>query len=401
ALEPRTFGEIIMDTKNAVGGDNKRSFTLIGDPALKIALPELKIVTDSINGLDPDLEADTLNALSKVVIKGHVEDQFGNVQNAYNGLLYPTIFDKPKVQMTLSNDGPTASPVRSFMNQTAKAYRGKASIQNGYFEFTCIIPKDIDYSIGHGKLSYYGTNNSDDAIGFDTLFYIGGVDPNGINDDVGPEIDAFMNEETFVDGGLTNESPVLIVKLFDENGINTTGNGIGHDLVAILDGETSKPIVLNDYYSADLDSYQSGEIRYPFSNLEPGQHTLRIKVWDVNNNSSETELIFVVQEKVEMKLEHVLNYPNPFTDQTEFFFEHNQACEVMEVQVQVFTVSGRLVRTINQYVHTTGFRSQGIAWDGKDEFGDQLAKGVYVYRILATTPEGNKAEALQKLVLLK
>lgn len=401
ALEPRTFGEIIMDTKNAVGGDNKRSFTLIGDPALKIALPELKIVTDSINGLDPDLEADTLNALSKVVIKGHIEDQFGNVQNAYNGLLYPTIFDKPKVQMTLSNDGPTASPVRSFMNQTAKAYRGKASIQNGYFEFTCIIPKDIDYSIGHGKLSYYGTNNSDDAIGFDTLFYIGGVDPNGINDDVGPEIDAFMNEETFVDGGLTNESPVLIVKLFDENGINTTGNGIGHDLVAILDGETSKPIVLNDYYSADLDSYQSGEIRYPFSNLEPGQHTLRIKVWDVNNNSSETELIFVVQEKVEMKLEHVLNYPNPFTDQTEFFFEHNQACEVMEVQVQVFTVSGRLVRTINQYVHTTGFRSQGIAWDGKDEFGDQLAKGVYVYRILATTPEGNKAEVLQKLVLLK
>lgn len=400
-LEPRTFGEIIRDTKNAVGGDNKRSFTLIGDPALRIALPRLHIVTDSINGLDPDLIADTINALSKVTVKGHVEDQFGNVLSGFNGLLYPSIFDKPKEQLTLSNDGPVASPVKSFTNQTAKVYRGKASVTNGYFEFSCIIPKDIDYAIGHGKMSYYAASSSTDAIGFDTLFYIGGVNPLGLNDNIGPEIDLYMNDELFVDGGLTNESPLLIVQLFDENGINTAGNGIGHDLVAILDGETSKPIVLNDFYSADLDSYQSGEIRYDFSDLTPGPHTLSVKVWDVNNNSSQAEITFVVQEKTELSLDHVLNYPNPFTDRTEFYFEHNQACESMEVQVQIFTVSGRLVKTINRFVHTSGFRSEGIPWDGRDEFGDQLAKGVYVYRIVANTPDGLKAEEIEKLVLLK
>lgn len=399
-LKPRTLGEIIMDTKNAVGGDNKRSFTLIGDPALHLAMPYHKIVTDSINGLDPDLQIDTLNALSKVTVKGHVEDQFGNVLNSYNGILYPSIFDKPKTQMTLSNDGP-ASPVKAFQNQTAKAYKGKASVTNGYFEFSCIIPKDIDYSIDNGKISYYAFDQNSDAIGFDTLFHIGGINPAGLDDTKGPDLELFLNDESFVDGGLTNENPILVARLFDDNGINTAGNGIGHDLVAILDDETSKPIVLNDFYTADLDSYQSGEIRYNFSNLESGEHNLRVKVWDVNNNSSEATLNFLVHEKETLKLEHVLNYPNPFTDRTQFFFEHNQSCEQLEVQIQIFTVSGRLVKTINQYVQTNGFRSEGIEWNGRDEFGDQLARGVYIYKISAKNCDGSKAEALEKLVLLK
>lgn len=399
-LKPRTLGEIIMDTKNAVGGDNKRSFTLIGDPALRLAMPYHKIVTDSINGLDPNLQLDTLNALSKVTVKGHVEDQFGNVLNGYNGILYPSIFDKPKTQLTLSNDGPI-SPVKAFQNQTAKAYKGKASITNGYFEFSCIIPKDIDYSIDNGKISYYGFDQSTDAIGFDTMFHIGGVNPAGLDDTKGPDLELFLNDESFVDGGLTHENPILVARLFDENGINTAGNGIGHDLVAILDGETSKPIVLNDFYTADLDSYQSGEIRYNFSDLPSGEHNLRVKVWDVNNNSSEATLNFLVHEKETLKLEHVLNYPNPFTDRTEFFFEHNQSCEQLEVQIQIFTVSGRLVKTINQYVQTNGFRSEGIEWNGRDEFGDQLARGVYIYKISAKNCDGSKAEALEKLVLLK
>lgn len=396
----RTFGEIIMDTKNAVGGDNKRSFTLIGDPALRIALPELKIVTDSINGMDPAIQMDTINALSKVTIKGHLEDHLGNPLTSFNGVLYPSIFDKPKEQVTLSNDG-SSSPERSFYTQTSKVYAGKASVTNGSFEFSCVVPKDIDYAIDFGKISYYAENGVTDAIGYDTMFYIGGINPYGLDDDQGPVIELYLNDESFVDGGITDETPILLAKVFDENGINTVGNGIGHDITAILDEETSDPIVLNDFYTADLDSYQSGEIRYNFSELEPGEHTLSLKVWDVNNNSSEASIRFVVQESVDLKLDHVLNYPNPFTDYTEFYFEHNQACNTMEVQLQIFTVSGRLVKTINRYVQTEGFRSEGIEWDGRDEFGDQLAKGVYVYRIKATTPDGLKGEELQKLVILK
>jgi len=399
-FKPRTFGEIIMRTKNESGSsNNKRSFTLIGDPALQIALPEMNIVTDSINGFAPSLVTDTLKALSKVTIKGHLEDFNGTDLEDFNGVVYPSVFDKPKIQTTLQND--PGAPLVDFEIQSNKLYRGKASVIAGKFEFTFIVPKDINYSIDYGKVSYYADNGLIDAIGFDKSVYVGGIDENGINDSQGPQIDIFLNDESFIDGGITDESPILIANIFDENGINAVGNGVGHDLIAILDNETGNPIVLNDYYSAELDDYQSGEIRYNFNELEKGEHTLSLKVWDVNNNSSELLIRFVVQDKQGMSLAHVLNYPNPFTTSTEFYFEHNQVCSQLEAQIQIFTVSGRLVKTINQYVHTEGFRSQGIYWNGRDDFGDQLAKGVYIYRLKAETPDGEKDERLEKLVILK
>lgn len=398
-FKPRTFGEIISDTKNAVGGSNKRSFTLIGDPALRIALPYNKVVTDSINGYDPSLVVDTMKALSYAKVKGHVEDFYGNILNSYNGVVYPTVYDKPKMQETLVND-PTSS-LEEFELQNSRLYRGKASVSNGYFEFEFIVPKDINYTVDTAKISYYSEDGNLDGIGSEKRFLVGSVDPNGLNDDQGPDIDLYMNDENFVNGGTTNESPLLIAKLFDESGINASGAGIGHDLVAILDEESNSPIVLNDYYQADLDSYQTGEIRYSFNGLAPGPHTLSVKVWDVNNNSSIAMIEFVVRESEEIQLDHVLNYPNPFTSYTEFYFEHNQSCSELDAQVQVLTVSGKLVKTINTTVHTEGFRSEGIAWDGRDDFGDQLAKGVYVYRLRVRTPEGAIAEETEKLVILK
>ena len=212
---------------------------------------------------------------------------------------------------------------------------------------------------------------------------------------------SYLNDDSFVSGGITDETPIVIANVFDENGINTVGNGIGHDLVATLDENTSEPIVLNEYYTADLDSYQSGKVNYTMPTLEKGKHTLTLKVWDVNNNSSQTTIEFVVQEKADIALDHVLNYPNPFTTKTEFYFEHNQVCSELETQIQIYTVSGKLVKTINQLVNTQGFRSEGIAWDGKDEFGDQLAKGVYIYKLKVKSLDGIIAEKTEKLVLLK
>jgi len=399
-FEPLAFGEIMRITKNSSGSsDNKRSFTLIGDPALKIALPKMKVVTDSINGLDPGILTDTLRALSKVQVKGHLEDFNGNILNSFNGTVVPTIFDKPKVLSTLGQN--MDSPEIEFELQKNIVYKGKATVTNGYFSCSFIVPKDINYSFGNGKISYYANSSDLDALGSDSRFIIGGVDTVAINDVLGPEINLSLNDKNFVSGGLTDETPVLIADLFDENGINTVGNGIGHDLTVILDGKTAEPTVLNDYYTADLDSYQSGQVKYTFPALEKGRHSLTLKVWDVNNNSSEKSIDFIVQEKQDLSLDHVLNYPNPFTTHTTFYFEHNQVCSQLEAQVLVYTVSGKLVRTINQVVNTVGFRSQGIEWDGKDDFGDQLAKGVYVYTLKVTSPEGQKSEKTEKLVLLR
>jgi hypothetical protein len=399
--EAYEFGELARRTKNAasVSSSNKRSFTLIGDPALRLALPRYKIVTDSINGLDPQQQLDTLQALSKVRVKGHIEDYNGAVLSAWNGVLTPTVFDKRKIQNTLGQD--EASPIISYEQQTNRIYRGQSSITNGYFEFEFVVPKDIALQIDFGKISYYGHNGQIDAQGFDTLFYVGGIDPNGVADDQGPAIELYMNQEGFVNGSVTDENPVLLAKVADDNGINTVGNGIGHDIVAVLDGQTAQPIVLNDFYAANLDSYQAGEVRYQFQNLSPGPHTLSLKVWDVNNNSASSQIDFVVQAKEEPVLQHVLNYPNPFTTQTEFMFEHNQSCSSLDVQIQIFTVSGRLVKTIAQEVPTSGFRISGLFWDGRDDFGDELARGTYLYRLRVQTPEGAYAEHTEKLVILK
>lgn len=398
--QPLTFGEIMRLTKNTSGSsDNRRSFNLIGDPALKIALPMLKIITDSINGYDPQLVTDTVRALSKMQVKGHLEDYNGNILSNFNGVLSPTIFDKAKSNQTLGND--PDSPVIDFETQNNALYKGKASVVNGYFSFEFVVPKDINYNYGAGKLSYYANSALTDGSGLDTNFIVGGIDTAAVADAEGPEIELFLNDDKFVSGSITSQTPLLIVNCFDENGINTVGNGVGHDLIAILDGNTADPILLNNYYTGNLDSYQSGQIQYTLKDLSVGSHTIEVKIWDVNNNSSVAIIEFTVVEDAEIQLDHVLNYPNPFTTKTTFFFEHNQSCSSLETQIQIYTVSGRLVRTINKQVTTAGFRAEGIDWDGRDDFGDQLAKGVYVYRLSVELPEGGRAEKLEKLVLLK
>lgn len=399
---PRTFGEIITSTKNQIpgGSNNKRAFMLLGDPALKIALPYQKIVLDSINGNPITSELDTLRALSKTKMAGHIEDQFGNHLSNFNGILQPSVFDKPQLQSTLGQD--LASPVIEFEQQLNILYRGRVSVNAGNFNFEFIVPRDIDFNFGRGKASFYAFDDQNESGGgYSKDLIIGGIDTTGVDDNIGPEIELYLNDDSFVNGGITNETPVLIAKLFDESGINTVGTGIGHDITVVLNDETSNAKVLNQFYEADLDTYQSGSLRYQFERLEPGLHTLTFKAWDVNNNSSEAKLEFTVQESQDVALRHVLNYPNPFTTSTTFMFEHNQVCAALETKIEIFTVTGRLVRTIHQDVQTQGFRVEGIPWDGRDDFGDQLAKGVYVYRVSVRNPDGNMATEMQKMYLLK
>jgi hypothetical protein len=396
--KPRTFGEIVEQTKNvALSSDNKRSFTLIGDPALRLALPRLGVVTDSING-ESYAFLDTLSALTKVTVKGHIVDNNNVLVSSFNGTIVPSVFDKIKNNQTLAQD--PGSPVLDFELQRNVLYKGKATVTNGNFEFSFIVPKDIALTYGRGKLSYYAFSNQIDAIGLDTTLIIGGIDPNGLVDSIGPEINAYLNDEQFIDGGISNETPVLYLKLYDESGINTVGNGIGHDLTAILDEESANPIILNDYYSSDLNTYQSGQVKYPFSTLEPGQHTITVKAWDVNNNSSDVRISFRVQAAETPLVKRLYNYPNPFSTSTEFMLEHNQSCEVMDVQIQIFTISGRLVKTLQNQVNTQGFTTRGLFWDGRDDFGDKLANGVYIYRLQYQNSEGKRAEETEKLVIL-
>lgn len=397
------LGDLYQYIKTQSGGNsvNSRNFTLLGDPALTLAYPKYNIATDTINNVAVTASSlDTIKALAIVTISGHLKDNSGALLSTYNGFLYPTVYDKSQSITTLSNDGAALSPPFTFKIQKNILYNGKESVTNGSFRFSFIVPKDIAYQYGIGRISYYAENGNEDANGYYEKILIGGTNDKAIADVVGPDVNLYLDDAKFVFGGLTDEKPDLYSVLKDASGINTVGNGIGHDITAVLDGNIGNAIVLNDYYQADLNTYKSGTIRYPFLDLSEGKHTLNLKVWDVYNNSSQAYTEFIVAKSAQLALSHVLNYPNPFTTKTQFYFEHNRACSLLDVQIQVFTVSGKLVKNINQFVNTDGFRSEPIEWDGRDDFGDKIGRGVYVYRIKVKTSDGSAAEKYEKLVIL-
>ena len=261
------------------------------------------------------------------------------------------------------------------------------------------MPKDINYQYGRGKISYYaedGTKNGSDL--FDG-FIVGGSASTIDNDKIGPEIKAWLNDEKFVNGSIVNQRPILILKLADSSGINTSGSGIGHNISAILDNNTNQVFDLNNYYEADLDQYGQGFARFQLPELEPGIHSLKIKVWDVLNNSSESILDFSVMNDDELVIDHVLNYPNPFTTNTQFWFEHNKPGQDLFVQIHIFSLAGRIVKTIEKTINTYGNRSCEVVWDGRDDFGDKIGRGVYVYRIKVFCNGSKSQTVTEKLVI--
>ena len=397
----RTLGEMNRQAKNDFGGntDAISMFFLLGDPSMPMAVPKYKVVTDSINGVAAAALTDTLKALSQVVVKGRVVDAAGQTMTGFNGNLYTSLFDKKEIVRTLSNE-PDESPATEFEVQKSILFRGNNTINNGYFEMKFMVPKDINYTYGKGKFSYYARSSEADAAGYFDSFLVGGNSGISYDDKEGPQIEVYLNDENFVNQGLTNSDPVLIVKLKDELGINTTGNGVGHDLVVILDGNNEAQIVLNDHFEAVQDSSNQGQVRYQIRDLATGKHVIKIRAWDILNNVSEKELEFEVANDASLTLEHVLNYPNPFTTHTSFFFEHNHPGENLDVLVQIFTISGKLIKTISTNIFSEGTRSTPIDWDGRDDFGDKIGKGTYIYRLKVRTSDGKTAEKIEKVVLL-
>lgn len=393
------LGDISRRTKVQTSGSiNKRSFMLIGDPAVRLSYPEMKVFTQSITDTLGN-PLDTLKALGNVKVTGYVGNEDGVTLTDFNGVVTVTVYDKESEITTLANDGGTPFEFKTHKNVI---YRGKAGVENGQFDFSFIVPKDINLSVDStGRLSYYALSDETDAHGHKNGLTVGSIDENAAIDETGPQVELFMNDENFVLGGMTDENPVIFAKLLDNSGINMVGTGIGHDLSATLNDNSSQQLILNDFYESDLDTYKSGTVRYQLENMEEGLHKLRLKAWDVHNNSGEGYTEFVVAESEEFALSHILNYPNPFTTYTEFSFEHNQVCAFLNVQIQVFTISGKLVKTINTISNTNGFRVEPIAWNGLDDYGDQLARGVYVYKVKVRNPAGEKVEKFEKLVILK
>jgi len=272
-------------------------------------------------------------------------------------------------------------------------------VVNGIWSFEFIVPKDINYQYGYGKLSYYATDSIlGDATGVDEAIIVGGVSEYASIDFEGPSIQLFMNDTNFVSGGYTNNSPELLALLFDESGINTVGTGIGHDLTAVLDDDIWSQYILNDYYESDLNSFQSGKLNYPFFDLPDGNHNVSFKAWDVHNNSSNVDIDFFVTSSSELAIEHLFNYPNPSSSFTNFVFEHNRPGEALSIIVDIFSLNGELIKTLSSEVLSTGFRDESIVWN----ISSDVSRGVYVYRLSVKSENDNSiSQKTEKLIIVR
>lgn len=371
---PYRLGDILRHSKNntSASKENTLKFTLLGDPALRLMYGEHKVLVDSINGFSVNNFSDTVNALEEVFVSGRVTSDDSTLMNEFNGIVYINVFDKAYLVTTNGNDGIEKI---DFSLQDRLLFRGKASVSNGKFRLNFKIPKDIVYNFGTGRLSFYAENGQLDAKGEYSDFIIGGTSDNPEIDMDGPEISLFMNDWAFVDGGVTDANPLLLASLYDQNGINTTGIGIGHDLVALLDEDYSRSYMLNDNFESELDDYQRGTVRYPLSDLDGGQHTISLKVWDIYNNSSYETLNFYVESSPNTIVNTLVNFPNPATMQTTFQYTHNKAGQEHRVNIDIYDISGRMVHQLQRNNNETGFVSEPITWNIKSNGINKIEPG--------------------------
>ena len=374
------IGEILINAKNYSGAslENNRKFVLLGDPSLRLAIPLHNVVVTKFKGQAIDTSRlDTIKALGKVTFEGEVRTQNGQLLQNFNGTVLVTLYDKNQTYKTLGQG--RDNPLIQFQLQNNVLFKGSVSVQNGKFTVEFYLPKDINYNFGNGRISMYAHDGvSQDGMGYFDGFVIGGTDTLSANV-TAPKVSVFMNTEEFVFGGLTDKNPTILVKLQDELGINVAGNSIGHDLEGLLDNKNT--YVLNEFYESLKDNYKEGYVKFPLNNISEGRHTLSIKAWNIANKQGEGKTEFVVANSGSLDIKHLLNYPNPFFNHTEFRFEHNQPNILMSYAIQIFNLSGKIVKTIQGQTNTEGYNVTDIHWDGKDDFEDKIANGVYLYKL--------------------
>ena len=419
-----SLGDAYLAAKEEKGiNSNHFRVNFLGDPAMILSRPSQQITIDEISTpVDGQLRA-----LDFVKITGRVTNASGDTDETFNGKAVVNIYDKRINKETLNNDNASGmTPVLEYTEEGSAIVKASGTVEKGQFAIQFYVPKDINYEVGTGRMLVYADNFSDAETSVRDVYNnqtikVGDINPDGINDTTPPNAYLYMNNTNFADGGITDQNPTFLACLTDDTGINSTGAGVGHDITVYLDGEIVNTITLNDYYSsgegsgctnADFEEYQKGYVMYPFKDLEVGEHQLTFKVWDINNNSTTATLNFVVKDESDGKLviNRLLNWPNPFTNKTYIQFEHN-CDDILDVNVQIYTITGRLVKTISTSItaepYMEGYRTprQAIEWDGKDDYGDTVAKGTYIFKVYAKSQNQDKcsggASAVEKMVMLK
>ncbi len=388
---PHRIGDAVRLGKNAVGlDDNKMSFVLLGDPATSLHLPvTYQVRTTAL--------ADTLNALSVNTLQGCILDENGDTATYFNGPLTFTVFDKLQQITTLDNDEPDPDnkKIEVYNDYPNILFQGETQVVNGYFTAQFMVPKDIRYNYGNGRIIYYAYDSEygDEAIGHYEDLVIGGSSTVAIEDTEGPDLHIYLNTPSFVDGGRVNETPHFYADIHDENGINTVGSGIGHDLLLVVDDKPAQTYVLNDYFTANQ-SFQAGQVSYRMSEMSEGQHSLTFRAFDLLNNSSTASLNFSVVKGLETDIVGVTCFPNPIVigDMLNIQVDHTSPDIIFQTSVFIYDLSGRLVYNLTQR------GTENIQWDIQSS---TTPAGMYLYKVQLSSEKTKSVSKTGKLIITK
>lgn len=413
---PKRLGDIMRETKNSVVGSgnttigastNNKKFVLLGDPATIFKLPSQKAIVSEINGIDVANQDTTveIRALDHVTVKGNILTSTNAVDNSFNGETTLFVFDgKRSVSLPERDWNCTLNGDCAYKVESDILFKGKVSVESGEFSQTFVVPKDISTSELKGRVVIYASGQNSYAGGSFTDIDFDGVNPDAVNDGTGPEMNIYLNDERFINGNLVNDSPTLIVEMQDNSGINTTGTGVGHEIIATIDTKPIKTFILNEYYEGNLNDFTGGRIEYPLDQLPEGSYKLKVRAWDVHNNFNEKEIFFEVAPQNELSIRNIYNFPNPMNNKTQFTFEHNQPGNPLDVSIKIYTLSGKPVQYLKQESLITSNSYANIPWNGRDRDNDRLGNGTYIYvlRVTAETPEGKQTiEKIEKLVIIR
>ncbi|MCU0372721.1 MAG: T9SS type A sorting domain-containing protein, partial [Ignavibacteria bacterium] len=376
---PIRVGKAMYNVKNQLPsiGENDMKFCLIGDPSQRISIPQYFTRVDSINST-PGNDTAEIKALQKMRLYGSVLKPDSTLWNDFSGDIVIKVLDVDKYITYIDFNRPF-----NFRLDGGIIFKGSTKVTNGKWALEFIVPKDISYSPGRGKILAYFSNPVYEGSGYSENFRLNGIDSAAAVDTTGPEISLFMDSRNFRSGDLINQNSKIIADFFDENGINLTG-AIGHKIEAIINSNENDKIDLTSYYNA-TSGYKYGTIEFPYENIPDGQYTLKLRAWDTYNNLSEQEIAFNVKNNSALSVFNVFNYPNPMKDNTNFTFQHNLNAS-LSAEIKIFSVAGRVIKTIKRTNITDKFVS--IDWDGKDSDGDFIANGTYIYKLIIKSEDG-------------
>lgn len=399
AITPgNTLGDALRLAKNATSVSH--SFVLLGDPALKLSIPQNKVVVTQINGKEVnDGSIDSAEVLSEVTVRGEIQNANGQRIENFEGQLYPIVFDRPTNAHTLANDNEGTEI--NFSQQNSALYKGRENIENGRFEYTFIVPRDVAYKYDYVKLSHFAKSEDGDmATGSYHNLMCGGFDQDADITECRPNIRLYMNDSTFRNGGITDENPAIFAILEDKAGINSVGSGIGHDLTAIVDNNPNNEIILNDFYETDLDNSKKGYITYRLADLSNGTHSIRLKAWNIYNYSNEATITFTVHNSDSSTIGKCFAYPNPASTGTTIHIEHNTLSRIESATVNIYNSCGQKVKTITPSINAESY-VMPVYWDFRTDGGTIAEKGVYVVRIDLKTDKGEKNSSMTKIVKIR